>query len=246
MRTLFSAKLEGLGAQVEAVANAEGALAFLEDKRPDLIVCDAVMPTTDGFKLCRMLKDDPRYRDIPFTILTSLARGVAERSLEAGADDYFHKAMDESLLRLRIMTLLELSVMGAYAAKPLEAFGGARVLVASPAANLLTQVSLQLSRAGLHVEEFPGAGELMDRLSGPAADLLILDSELGSEPMVNLAKAVRKAAGWTEVPILVLAAKGEEAAMDPLKPFIHDWITKPLDAKELRRRLQVLLCYAGA
>ena len=51
MRTMFSAKLEGLGAQVEAAAHAEGALAFLENKRPDLIVCDAVMTTTDGFKL---------------------------------------------------------------------------------------------------------------------------------------------------------------------------------------------------
>lgn len=241
MRDMLSAVLAEVGAEIATASHAEDAFVSLAVCRPDLILSDAVMPVLDGFGLCQRLKGDPRYRDIPFAILSSLSRNVGDRSAEAGADDYFSKNGSEALLRLRVRTLLDISLLGARRIEPQQALTGARALLASPAAILRTQFSVQLTPTGLQVEECSGEAELFKRLAGPPPDVLILDAQQADGRLAHLAAVVRTEEAWTSVPILVLAEKGDEAELESLEPLINDWVPKPLDRREIHRRLQLLL-----
>ena len=84
------------------------ALERVAERRPDAILCDAVMPGMDGHALCKALKDDRNTAAIPFIMLTARAsdtNGLEE--LRAGADDYIAKPFDMELLELRIRNLIK-------------------------------------------------------------------------------------------------------------------------------------------
>jgi len=242
-RKLFPEVLQPLGAEILTAANAENALDIISDRRPDLILCDAVMPVTDGFQFCKQIKDDPATRDLPFAIITSLSQNVGERSLQVGADDFFLKRGSEDLLRLRVRMLLDIATRGVSIGEPLESFAGSRVLAASASALLLSQLSLQLAPAGIQVDTCAGAGEILDHLDGPPPALLVLDASLANGLLKDVAASVRSQPTWAAVPILVVAGKGEEPGAEIP---INDWVTKPLDGREAKRRITMSLRYGRA
>ena len=83
------------GYEVRAATNADEALAVLETVCPSLILMDIQLPGMDGLELTRLLKADPRYRDIPIVALTAYAmKGDEERMLANGCDGYISKPMD--------------------------------------------------------------------------------------------------------------------------------------------------------
>jgi DNA-binding response OmpR family regulator/signal transduction histidine kinase len=93
---------------VEAVDGSEG-IARAMEIIPDLIVSDIMMPGTDGYELCRVLKKDVRTCHIPIVLLTAKAteEGMI-RGLETGADDYITKPFNTNILLARIKNLIQL------------------------------------------------------------------------------------------------------------------------------------------
>jgi two-component system, cell cycle response regulator DivK len=95
------------GYDVRIASDAEGALAILEDYRPDLILMDIQLPGMDGLELTRRLKADPATHGIPVLALTACAmKGDQERMLAAGCDGYVAKPLDANELGRRIEALL--------------------------------------------------------------------------------------------------------------------------------------------
>jgi two-component system, OmpR family, response regulator MprA len=92
------------GYDVATVADGAAALAAVEERQPDVVVLDVMMPHVDGLTACRRLRD--RYRHLPILLLTA-RHEVSDRvsGLDAGADDYLVKpfALDELLARLRAL-----------------------------------------------------------------------------------------------------------------------------------------------
>ncbi|WP_373057959.1 two-component regulator propeller domain-containing protein [Zunongwangia sp. H14] len=91
---------------VEAT-NGKEALELIEDKQPDLIISDIMMPVMDGVNLTRSLKTNPQTSHIPVILLTARATSAQQmEGYETGADAYITKPFSEQILKLRIKNLL--------------------------------------------------------------------------------------------------------------------------------------------
>ena len=84
---------EQVGYQVLTANNGNEGLQIIHTERPDLIVCDVMMPPPNGFDLRKMLNEDPELADIPFIFLTGRRAGADKQFALIGllADDYITK-----------------------------------------------------------------------------------------------------------------------------------------------------------
>jgi DNA-binding response OmpR family regulator len=99
--------LENKGFRVESASRGNEALARANDLLPDLVLLDANLPEVHGFDVCKKLKANPRFADIPIVLTTGIYRGwrFAEDAREAfGADDYLEKPfrLDDLLRRVEL------------------------------------------------------------------------------------------------------------------------------------------------
>ena len=98
-----------LGYALHFAASGAETLALLPELRPDVVLLDVMMPEMDGFEVCRRIRADVRWRDIPVILVTALDdRASKIRGLEAGADDFISKPVDWAELRARVQTTVEL------------------------------------------------------------------------------------------------------------------------------------------
>ncbi|MGA7702115.1 MAG: response regulator [Thermoguttaceae bacterium] len=107
IRELVSYNLLKEGYQVAGVASGEDALSAVEAKTPDLILLDIMLPGLDGLRVCRKLKEDPRFQSIPVIMLT--AKGEEPdivAGLNMGADDYVTKPFSPKVLLARVQAVL--------------------------------------------------------------------------------------------------------------------------------------------
>lgn len=107
-RELLSLALESEGFEVNAAANGLRLIASLQLKRPDVILMDVNMSWIDGFELCKAVKKNEQFRDIPIVFISG--RGEPEdkrRGREAGAADYFVKPLDLEALMKRLRELIQ-------------------------------------------------------------------------------------------------------------------------------------------
>ena len=106
-RELLAVALEGEGFEVTAAANGLRLIASLQLNRPDVILLDVNMSWIDGFELCRAVKKNEGFRDIPVVFVSGRSSPEdLQRGKEVGASDYFVKPLDLDALITRIRTLV--------------------------------------------------------------------------------------------------------------------------------------------
>ena len=108
-RELLSYALESEGFEVNAAANGLRLIASLQLKRPDVILMDVNMSWIDGFELCKAVKKNEQFREIPVIFISGRSElEDRRRGLDAGAADYFVKPLDLPVLIKRLRELIPL------------------------------------------------------------------------------------------------------------------------------------------
>jgi pilus assembly protein CpaE len=107
---LIGLMLQRQGYRIVAAQSGAQALALVESERPDLMLLDVMMPDMDGYEVCRRMRRNAQFSQIPimmFTAKTLVDDKVA--GFEAGADDYLTKPTHPAELAARIKLVLERS-----------------------------------------------------------------------------------------------------------------------------------------
>lgn len=107
MRTL----LRGEDYQIRAVTSGEDGIRACQERLPDMIILDLVLPEMDGWQVCHRIRE---FSDVPILILSSLGmpRSIA-KAMEAGADDYMVKPVHATLLASRLRSLVQQHALSA-------------------------------------------------------------------------------------------------------------------------------------
>ncbi len=95
------------GFRVVTKRSAEEGLTSLEKETPDLILLDLMLPKMDGLEFCRLIRSQPKTRNIPVVMIT--AKGEERdivKGLESGADDYIPKPFSPKVLTARVKAVL--------------------------------------------------------------------------------------------------------------------------------------------
>ncbi len=113
-REMLTLALELEGFEVGQAANGLRLISAMHVDRPDVILLDVMMSWIDGFELCRAIKKNPTFSDIPVIFVSARKGPDDERAgLEAGAQDYFTKPLDMDRLIGRIREILAQRAAGA-------------------------------------------------------------------------------------------------------------------------------------
>jgi len=106
-REMLTLALELEDFEVSQAANGLRLISAMHVDRPDVILLDVMMSWIDGFELCRAIKKNPTFGDIPVIFISARKSPEDERTgLEAGALDYFTKPLDVDRLIARIRQIL--------------------------------------------------------------------------------------------------------------------------------------------
>ncbi|HEU5323645.1 MAG TPA: response regulator, partial [Methylomirabilota bacterium] len=109
---ILSTRLTGEGYEVVPAADGEQALAAVATEEPDLILLDVMMPKVDGIEVCRRLKGDAALSFTPIILVTAMADAKdIVRGLDAGADEYLTKPLDQQALVARVRSMLRIKAL---------------------------------------------------------------------------------------------------------------------------------------
>ena len=169
---VMEVSLRNAGHSVTTAVNGQEALAKLDLARPALILADTDMPGMDGYELCRRIKSDDRYKDIPFIFLTDqTAIEDKIRGLELGADDYLTKPIYIKEIITRVSIALQKRERNQFERKDKRRFFGS--LEDMGMVDLLQTIELGRKSGVLTLERGPHQARLY------FSDGQVVDAETG-------------------------------------------------------------------
>jgi len=109
---ILKTRLAASGYDVTTATDGEAALAIATTEHPDLILLDIMMPRLDGTEVCRRLKADPSLPFMPIIMVTAKAdvKDIVA-GLDAGADEYLTKPVDQAALVARVKSMLRVKAL---------------------------------------------------------------------------------------------------------------------------------------
>jgi two-component system cell cycle response regulator len=249
---LLEAKLAAEYYEVLAVQDGQRALEAAHGWGPDLILLDVMMPGIDGYEVCRRLKADRATEHIPVVMVTALSE-IAERvrGLDAGADDFLTKPVDDETLIARVRSLVRLKRLldewrlraetthqlgvGAGALPP--SVRGARGLVIADDPDLVGRIGEALAAEGIESSVATDVAGGWERLVRTPADLVIVSLLGGDDDPLRFASRLRADASTREVPLLLVAEEQHRHLLHrAFELGANDYILAPIDPNELRVR----------
>jgi two-component system cell cycle response regulator len=253
---LLEARLSAEYFDVLTAYSGKEALAVLEAERVDVVLLDVMMPAMDGFEVCRHIKGAPRTMHVPVVMVTALDQPSERvRGLEAGADDFLTKPVDDIALITRVKNLARLKTLndemllrmasGAElgltpdAAAPwAQTEGAGRILLVEDQQRPAQRMGSAL--AGPHrVDVEADLQRALAQLAEKPYDLLIVSLSLAAGDGLRLCSQVRALDRTRNLPIIMLVQPGDEARLlRGLDMGVNDYLTRPVDRNELLARVR--------
>ncbi len=250
---LLEAKLSAEYYEVLTASDGATGLAVAAAEQPDIVLLDVMMPGLDGFQVCRRLKDDPTTRHIPVVLVTALdGRQDRITGLDAGADDFLTKPIDDVVLFARVRSLTRLKIvmdelrqreesgrkMGVIEGTAARLAGvGGRVLIADDNERQAQRIAAELAaehRASIVTE----ADEAIRMARGPI-DLLIVNAAAKGFDGLRLAAHMRSEEATRSLPILAVVDVEERVKLvRALDLGVNDVLSRPIDPQELAARVR--------
>lgn len=255
---LLEAKLGAEYFDVLTAMDGKQAVEVAKAEKPDLILLDVMMPVMDGYEACELIKHDPETQHIPVVMVTALS-DVSDRvrGLEAGADDFLTKPVDDVSLFARVRSFIRLKMivdewrlreqtsdnLGLGGQGPAMMTDvdttGAKILVVED--NKIDTVNLNdiLSQDD-HDLTFIGDGEqaLKEGTKG-RYDLIIISLGLRDYDPLRLVSHLRADNRTRQAQILMVSEDDEmKRVAKALDIGINDYIVRPVDQNELLARVR--------
>jgi two-component system cell cycle response regulator len=255
---LLEAKLAAEYFEVITAFNGEQALARVASDAPDIILLDVMMPGMDGFEVCRRIKSNAKTTHIPIVMVTALDQ-PSDRvtGLDAGADDFLTKPVDDMSLFARVRSLVRLKMMTDELRMREETGQSMGLTDASetmfepdPTGRILIvedrPESVAWFRAALEaknkVADIATFDEALVSARGGDFDLIVVSLGIRAFDGLRLCSHLRSLAEIRNTPILVLVSEGENRKLaQALDMGVNDYLMRPVDRNELMARVKTQL-----
>jgi two-component system, cell cycle response regulator len=252
---LLEARLTAEYFTVITALNGPQALDLCERGECDVVLLDVMMPGMDGFEVCQRLKSAPATAHLPVVMVTALDSPADRlRGLQAGADDFLTKPINEVALLTRVRSLARLKHLtdelrsraassqtlglpDPLAIAAAEDGRNGRVLIVEDRANAADRMKVALGQH--HVVECAAEpGDLVTRLLGEGFDCLVMSLGLQNVDALRAVSQVRSNDKLRNLPILVLAETTDDArVLRALDMGVNDYLIRPIDRNEFVARL---------
>jgi len=254
---LLEAKLAAEYFDVLSATNGPDGLKLAAEQKPDIILLDVMMPGMDGFEVCRRLKSSPATAHIPVVMVTALDQPSDRvQGLDAGADDFLTKPVNDIALFARVKSLVRLKMMtdelrmreatgqslgvldAAQMLRPSASDAGGRILLVEDR-EVSARRTVDALAASHEVSQTADPIEGLMRARDGDFDLVILSLSLQNADGMRLCSQMKTMESTRHTPILALVEEGDtKRLIRALEIGVNDYLIRPIDKNELGARVK--------
>jgi two-component system cell cycle response regulator len=254
---LLEAKLANEYYDVISAKDGYEAIEITKQKKPDLVLLDVMMPGIDGFETCRQIKQDPDVSHIPVVMVTALSESSDRVSgLEAGADDFITKPINDTALFARVRSLVRIKMLidelrlrdksGAQMGMSASDFSldfdvsGSTVMLIDDDVVQSKRIVERLGAYGYKSTAFADHKKALESArTQPDLDLIVISTQLADIDGLRLATHFKAIEAVRHVPIIMLVDDEEQHLMlKGLELGVNDYLLTPVDFNEMMARVK--------
>lgn len=250
---LLEARLTAEYFEVRTASSGRDALAIAAEGHTDIILLDIMMPEMDGFEVCQRLKADRNTSHVPVVMITALDQPSDRvKGLQAGADDFLTKPVDDVQLMARVKSLVRLKALtdelraraqtgqeiAVEDAMNSSRVDGGKLLLIDNDARSAERIRGYLTPANT-VDILSNPADAVLRVSSGEYELAVVSMALGDFDPLRVCSQMRTLEQTRSLPILLIADESDRPrVVRGLDLGVNDFIMRPVERNELAARVR--------
>lgn len=242
--------------EVASALSGPEALSLCESTEIDIVLLDVMMPDMDGFEVCRRLKANPRTQHIPVVMITALDQPSDRvKGLEAGADDFLTKPVDDMQLLARVKSLVRLKALtdelrarattgqqiaiedALRAMDKINTAGGSLLIIDTDRRHAERIQNYLTPEHDVDILTQPADAVL--QVTGMQYELALISMALDDFDALRVCSQIRTLEHTRNLPIILMADEGDRPrVVRALDLGVNDFIARPVERNELSARVR--------